>query len=133
MPPKRKDTSTSTKPTLKRSKPTFRLVKTPNSVLPNLGTATQETSNKNQLVTLRQNAAGRRGYNTQELPVHSGPSTHTSPLLEPTTPYETSNTIPPSLDTPVSYDVPPARTPKTKQKNTTTVSPHLVMYKYIVY
>jgi len=128
MPFKRKDNAAGPKP--KRSKTTFR---TPTTAALEDIAASQPSSSKNRVVTLRTGASGRRGYRTQELSA-------TCSTVDDSTPDSNSESsaaagltqasgVPDDISladiraSELQSDNPPATStkPRAKQRNTTTV------------
>ena len=122
MPPKRKNTLTTSAPAdlkPKRSKPTFRPVRTTIATGSENMAASQTTSSKAQVTTLRTNASGRRGYHTREQSTISSTSSSSHTFGTP----DISNTLPttnPIVSEDDTNSVPSTKS-KAKQKNTTAV------------
>ena len=132
MPPKRKGnaaTPVASGPKQKRSKTSFRTPTT--AALEGTTSATSEVGpTKNQVVTLRASASGRRGYRSQDLTTTQSSSQGLESLAAENSALpsditsniaDISNPIPPLVY--VESDTPPGPGAKsrTKQKNTTTV------------
>jgi hypothetical protein len=131
MPLKRKDNAATPAagPKPKRSKAIFR---TPTTAALEDAAASQPSSSKNRVVTLRTGASGRRGYRTQELSATSS-TVNSTPDSNSKSSAATGTTQPSGVPDAISLadtrgpelqsDSPPASSakPRAKQKNTTTV------------
>src|SRR5258705_4838401 len=133
MPFKRKDnaaTPPAAGPKPKRSKATFR---TPTTAALEDTAASQPSSSKNQVVTLRTGASGRRGYRTQELSATSSTVDNSTPDSNSESSAAAGSTQASGVPDVISLadiraselqsDHPPATStkPRVKQRNTTTV------------
>ena len=120
----------------KKSKPAFctpQVTATSTGFSNSVNQTTQPSSSKNRVVTLRTNAAGRRGYRTQDLTTIDNSNTNSDPFLSP----DLSNLIPSVSDvlddSNSAYTAGPETSSesvsaislvakqRSKQKNTTTV------------
>jgi hypothetical protein len=130
MPPKRKDDSAASAasgPKTKRSKPSFQTPTTGGAE------ATEQSevlnSTKNQVVTLRSSASGRRGYRSQDLATTSN-SNPASPVAEPShlpphIPDECDSISHPIEESELHPESGTSSKSRPKQKNTTTVRQQL--------